>query len=206
MRARQAGGSRRSLLTDTSAASFRISIISSKRAKVNTVTARGRIQSNYRAAGGAQGPRLLPPLEAWGSRSHQQSRVRWGRAIRVPPLRGAPCGFALSPTPGPSGPLSSALACLALSQRPGTHGAPVQHHLAPGRRNPGPSVSLEACPPAREATHVFSWPPCGCQSAEGPRATISLSLHPRTPMLLGCSTLAGSCLSTSGSSEYLGLP
>lgn len=58
---------------------FRVSIISSRRAKVNTVTARGRVQSNYharpgQARRGGGSPRrvraLLPLLKAWGSRSY----------------------------------------------------------------------------------------------------------------------------------------
>lgn len=88
MLARQAGGSRRSLLTGTSAASFRISIISSKRAKVNTVTARGRIQSNYRARPGSLGagpvppwaPGPLPLLKVWASRSHRSELGLWPRS------------------------------------------------------------------------------------------------------------------------------
>lgn len=93
MLARQAGASRRSLLTDTSAASFRIPIISSKRAKVNTVTARGRIQSNYRAAGGAQGPRPLSPLEDWGSRSHHSESGPPRSGHQGPIAQGCPSPF-----------------------------------------------------------------------------------------------------------------
>jgi hypothetical protein len=55
-------GPRRSLLTGTSAASFRISIISSKRAKVNAVTARrpGTIQLRRGWPGQASGSAAAP--------------------------------------------------------------------------------------------------------------------------------------------------
>lgn len=128
MLARQAGGSRRSLLTDTSAASFRVRIISSKRAKVNTVTARGRIQSNYRWAGGAEGPRPRPPLQAWGSRSRQQG----------PPLRGAPRGFLLpGGTLTPSGPLSSASTAPTSPRWPGPTGPWSSSAQALAKAGPG---------------------------------------------------------------------
>lgn len=40
-------------------------------------------------------------------------------------------------------------------------------------------MSLEGCPPLGGATLIFSWRLCGCQSAHGPRATISLRKHDR---------------------------
>ena len=40
-------------------------------------------------------------------------------------------------------------------------------------------MSLEGCPPVGGATLIFSWRLCSCQSAHGPRATISLPKHDR---------------------------
>lgn len=123
------------------------------------------VQSNYRGAGAAQGPRPRPPLQAWGSRSRQQG----------PPLRGAPRGF---PLPGgtltPSGPLSSASIARPF---PGGRDPRGTQPLPKKGRAPG---SLEGCLQVGGATLVFSWRLCGLRlSAYGPRATISLPKHER---------------------------
>lgn len=166
MLARQAGGSRRRLLTGTSAASFRISIISSKRAKVNTVTARGRIQSNYRARPGSLGPgrsrlrrpRLLPPLKVWALRSHHSVLGVWPRSGHQGLItQGAPraqvTGFGLAVPSlrcvnSPRGwvPLTNPASFRALPTP--TPQGPGRVPPRPSRRKPRPHVSPESCPPA----------------------------------------------------------
>lgn len=162
MLARQAGGSRRSLLTDTSAASFRVRIISSKRAKVNTVTARGRIQSNYRGAGGAQGPRPRPPLQAWGSRSRQQ---------------GPPLGV----------PLAGSFSRVGHSPHRARFPAPRPPRRFPVGRDPrGPSpVASRPLQKKGRASCVSRRLPAGRRSSAGVSAAVSLSAHgPRATISL----------------------
>lgn len=165
MLARQAGGSRRSLLTDTSAASFRVRIISSKRAKVNTVTARGRY--NPITAGPA---RRRARARALRSRPGVRGRANRGHRSGVP-LAGSLSLVGHSPHrarfPAPRSP--------GLSQVAGTHGAP-----SPSQRRAGPPGSLEGCLQVGGATLVFSWRLCGLRlSAYGPRPTIFLPKHER---------------------------
>lgn len=143
------------------------------------------VQSNYRGAGAAQGPRPRPPLRAWGSRSRQQG----------PPLRGAPRGF---PLPGgtltPSGPLSSAS-----TARPfpggrdprGTQPLPkkgraswVSRRLLTGRRGDS-RLQLASLRPASVRLRTKGY-------------------HFLTEAGTGRSTLAGSCLAARPSSGHLG--
>lgn len=201
MLARQAGGSRRRLLTGTSAASFRTSIISSKKAKVNTVTARGRIQSNYRerpgqTRRGGGSPRrvqgLLPLLRVWGSRSdhselgsrprsrHQGPTQGLSRCHRSPGDRLLAAKFPfLGCVNSPQGriPLKSAFQ----RSRPGPHRA--WDWSAPRRRKPQPREFLQSCPLVRDRSGVRTASPVGVSvvvnlSASPARATIALWLHP----------------------------
>ena len=62
-------------------------------------------------------------------------------------------------------------------------------------------MSLEGCPPARQATPVFSWRLCAVSlSAYGPKAPSPC----RCAAPSGHSTLAGSCLAARPSSGHLG--
>lgn len=176
MLARQAGGSRRSLLTGTSARSFRISIISSNRAKVNTVTARGRIQSNYRAArtglglgagSATRGPGLPPSLHRWGSRFRLSDSGATSQGCptqtRDPLLaaRALPLGPNSPQRPPPSPPAGPVRSAAGAPGLPGASPRGSGPHWAPGQSQPSqkkapPPVSLQGCPPAPEKTRVSS--------------------------------------------------
>lgn len=180
MLARQAGCSRRSLLTGTSAASFRLSIISSRRAKVNTVTARAdTIQLPRRGAGLGSRWARCPGSGDRGATT--ESEVGAPPAVRVPP-RGAPTAASEA---GSLSRLRAPFPAFPSCPRPfpGVRGPlgppPVRSHPAPGSRVP-PSCPRPSASPARRRS--------GCPSVLVPgRATFAWSLH-----ALGRSTRSGS--------------
>lgn len=143
MLARQAGGSRRSLLTDTSAASFHPDIIQESESQYgDSARAVQSTTAGWRGAGPAPAPS--------GSRPGVRGRANRGHRS------GVPLAPSLVWDTHPIGPAFQRLDRPAFPRWPGLHGAP-----SPSQRRAGPPGSLKAACRSAGRLFVFSWRLCG---------------------------------------------